>query len=279
MGAAGFEPGSAGPWFAREAICSGAVRIEGASALVAGGASGLGAATSRALHGAGASVVICDLNREKGEALAGELGERASFVEANVMEPEPVQAAVDAAAQAEGGLRISVCCAGIGWAQRTAGKQGPHDLEIFHNVIKVNLIGTFNVLRLAAAAMVVNEPDEGGERGVCVNTASIAAFDGQIGQVAYSASKAGIVGLTLPAARDLAGRGVRVVTIAPGTFDTPLLAALPEEARTQLGAQIPFPSRLGLPEEFAALACHVIENPMLNGETIRLDGALRMPPR
>jgi len=255
------------------------VRIEGASALVAGGASGLGASTARALHAGGASVVICDLNPEKGEALAGELGDRASFVEANVMEPEQIQAAVEAAAGPDGGLRISVCCAGIGWAQRTAGKQGPHDLEIFHNVIKVNLIGTFNVLRLAAAAMVDNEPDDGGERGVCMNTASIAAFDGQIGQVAYSASKGGIVGLTLPAARDLASRGVRVVTIAPGTFDTPLLAALPEDARTELGAQIPFPNRLGLPEEFAALACHVVENPMLNGETIRLDGALRMPPR
>jgi 3-hydroxyacyl-CoA dehydrogenase/3-hydroxy-2-methylbutyryl-CoA dehydrogenase len=255
------------------------VKIEGASGLVAGGASGLGAATARALHERGASVVIADLNAEKGEALASELGDRASFMEANVMEPEPVQAAVEAAAQAEGGLRISVCCAGIGWAQRTSSKQGPHDLEIFHNVIKVNLIGTFNVLRLAAAAMVDNEPDGGGERGVCVNTASIAAFDGQIGQVAYSASKGGIVGLTLPAARDLAGRGVRVVTIAPGTFDTPLLAALPEDAREELGKAIPFPSRLGQPDEFAALAAQIVENPMLNGETIRLDGALRMPPR
>jgi 3-hydroxyacyl-CoA dehydrogenase/3-hydroxy-2-methylbutyryl-CoA dehydrogenase len=255
------------------------MRIEDASALVAGGASGLGAATVRALHEAGANLVIADFNADKGEALAAELGERASFVEANVMEPEPVQAAVEAAAKAKGGLRISICCAGIGWAQRTAGKQGPHDLEIFHNVVKVNLIGTFNVLRLAAAAMVDNDPDQGGERGVCVNTASIAAFDGQIGQVAYSASKGGIVGLTLPAARDLASRGVRVVTIAPGTFDTPLLAALPEEAREQLGAQIPFPNRLGQPEEFASLARHIVENPMLNGETIRLDGALRMPPR
>jgi 3-hydroxyacyl-CoA dehydrogenase/3-hydroxy-2-methylbutyryl-CoA dehydrogenase len=247
------------------------MRIEGASAVVAGGASGLGAATASALHRAGASVVIADLNAERGNALAAELGDRARFVEANVTEPEPVQAAIEAAAGAEGGLRISVCCAGIGWAQRTAGKQGPHDLEIFHNVVTVNLVGTFNVLRLAAAAMIENEPDEGGERGVCVNTASIAAFDGQIGQVAYSASKGGIVGLTLPAARDLASRGVRVVTIAPGTFDTPLLAAL--------GAQIPFPNRLGDPDEFAALACHIVENPMLNGETIRLDGALRMPPR
>ena len=233
----------------------------------------------RALHDAGASVVICDLNAEKGEALAGELGERASFVEANVMEPDGVQAAVDAAAGAEGGLRISVCCAGIGWAQRTAGKQGPHDLEIFHNVIKVNLIGTFNVLRLAAAAMLDNEPDSGSERGVCVNTASIAAFDGQIGQVAYAASKGGIVGLTLPAARDLAGRGVRVVTIAPGLFDTPLLAALPAEQREALGAGIPFPSRLGLPDEYADLVGAIVANPMLNGETIRLDGALRMPPK
>jgi 3-hydroxyacyl-CoA dehydrogenase / 3-hydroxy-2-methylbutyryl-CoA dehydrogenase len=255
------------------------MKVEGASALVAGGASGLGAATSRALHGAGASVLIADLNAEKGEALASELGDRARFLEVNVMEPEPVQASVDAAADADGGLRISVCCAGIGWAQRTAGKQGPHDLEIFHNVIKVNLIGTFNVLRLAATAMNENEADEGGERGVCINTASIAAWDGQIGQVAYSASKSGIVGLTLPAARDLASRGIRVNTIAPGLFDTPLLAALPEEQREALGAGIPFPSRLGLPEEYAQLALHIVENEMLNGESIRLDGALRMPPK
>ncbi len=244
-----------------------------------GGASGLGAATARALHAQGASVVIADLNAEKGEALAAELGEDARFVEANVMEAEPVQAAVDAAAEAEGGLRISVCCAGIGWAQRTTGKQGAHDLEIFHNVIKVNLIGTFNVLRLACTAMNENEADEGGERGVCVNTSSIAAFDGQIGQVAYSASKGGVVGLTLPAARDMASRGVRVMTIAPGLFDTPLLAALPEDQRQALGAGIPFPSRLGAPEEYAQLAVAIVENPMLNGETVRLDGALRMPPR
>ena len=187
--------------------------------------------------------------------------------------------AVVEAATADGGLRISVCCAGIGWAQRVSGKQGPHDLEIFSNVIKVNLIGTFNVLRLASTAMNDNEPDDGGERGVCVNTASIAAFDGQIGQVAYAASKGGIVGLTLPAARDLASRGIRVVTIAPGLFDTPLLAALPQEARDALGATMPFPSRLGLPEEYAQLALQIVENPMLNGETIRLDGALRMAPK
>ncbi|HYH61791.1 MAG TPA: 3-hydroxyacyl-CoA dehydrogenase [Solirubrobacterales bacterium] len=253
--------------------------VNGKSALISGGASGLGEATTRRLHDAGASVVISDLNAEKGETLASELGDRAHFVEANVMEEDQVQSAVDAAAGADGGLRISVCCAGIGWAQRTTSKQGPHSLEYFSNVVKVNLIGTFNVLRLAATAMSANEPDAQGERGVCVNTASIAAFDGQIGQTAYAASKAGIVGLTLPAARDLAGRGIRVNTIAPGLFDTPLLAALPEENRQALGAGIPFPSRLGDPAEFAQLAHAIVENQMLNGETIRLDGAIRMPPK
>jgi NAD(P)-dependent dehydrogenase (short-subunit alcohol dehydrogenase family) len=253
------------------------MKVEGAGALVAGGASGLGEATARRLAEAGAAVVIADLNQEKGEALAGEIG--AKFVTADVTDEDAVGGAVEQAAGAGGGLRISVCCAGIGWAQRVAGKQGPHDLEIFSNVIKVNLIGTFNVLRLAATAMNENEPDEGGERGVCVNTASIAAFDGQIGQIAYAASKGGIVGLTLPAARDLSSRGIRVVTIAPGLFDTPLLAALPQEARDALGATIPFPRRLGLPEEYARLALQVAENPMLNGETIRLDGALRMAPK
>ncbi len=255
------------------------MKIEGAGALVSGGASGLGEATVRRLHAAGANVVISDLNADRGTALASELGERAHFIDANVMEPEAVQAAVDTAADAEGGLRISVCCAGIGWAQRTTSKHGPHDLEIFHNVIKVNLIGTFNVLRLAATAMSENAEDDEGERGVCVNTASIAAFDGQIGQVAYAASKGGIVGLTLPAARDLAERGIRVVTIAPGLFDTPLLAALPEDQRQALGAGIPFPSRLGQPAEYAQLVEAIVRNPMLNGETIRLDGALRMPPK
>jgi len=223
-------------------------------------------------------VVIADLNSQRGEELAAELGDGATFVETNVTEPEEVEAAV-AEATTGGGLGISVTCAGIGWAQRTVSRQGPHDLEIFSNVVKVNLIGTFNVLRLAAARMVENDPDEEGERGVCVNTASIAAWEGQIGQVAYSASKAGIVGLTLPAARDLAGRGVRVMTIAPGLFDTPLLAALPEDQREALGAGIPFPSRLGRPEEYADLVLQIVSNPMLNGEAIRLDGALRMPPR
>jgi len=254
------------------------MELAGQGALVLGGASGLGAATARRLHGAGARVVIADLNAEKGGTLAAELGERSSFVEANVLDADQVQAAVDAAT-AESALRVSVCCAGIGWAQRTVSKQGPHDLEIFSNVIKVNLIGTFNVLRLAAAAMNENEPDAGGERGLCVNTASIAAYDGQIGQVAYAASKGGIVGLTLPAARDLASRGIRVVTVAPGLFDTPLLAALPEDQREALGAGIPFPSRLGRPEEYAQMVAAIVANPMLNGETIRLDGALRMPPK
>ena len=255
------------------------MRIEGSSALVAGGASGLGEATVRRLHADGAHVTIADLNEEKGAALAAELGERARFVVANVTEPDTVEAAVAAAAADPGGLRISICCAGIGWAEKTAGKRGAHTLQPFETVIAVNLIGTFNVLRLAAAAMLANEPGESGEKGVHVSTASIAAYDGQIGQVAYSASKGGIVGMTLPAARDLASAGVRVCTIAPGTFDTPLLAALPEESRAALGAAVPFPSRLGHPEEFAALAAHIVTNQMLNGEVIRLDGALRMPPR
>jgi len=251
------------------------MQIDGSGALVAGGASGLGEATSRALHAAGARVVIADLNEDKGHALADELGEGAAFARADVTEPDTVQAAVDAV----DGLRISVCCAGIGWAERTAHKRGPHQLQPFETVIRVNLIGTFNVLRLSAAAMSASEPVASGERGVCINTASIAAFDGQIGQISYSASKGGIVGMTLPAARDLASQGIRVCTIAPGTFDTPLLGNLPDPVRDALGAAIPFPSRLGRPEEYAALALHIVENEMLNGEVIRLDGALRMPPK
>ena len=253
------------------------MHIEGAGALVVGGASGLGEATARALHGRGAEVVVADVNEEKGAALADELGLR--FVRADVTVEAEVEAAVAAAAEAAGGLRISMHCAGIGWAERVAHKRGPHGLQPFETVIRVNLIGTFNALRFAAAAMAQNEPLGEGERGVCVNTASIAAYDGQIGQIAYSASKGGVVGMTLPAARDLSGVGVRVNTIAPGLFDTPLLAALPEEARTALGETIPFPKRLGRPEEYAQLACHIAENTMLNGETIRLDGALRMAPR
>jgi NAD(P)-dependent dehydrogenase (short-subunit alcohol dehydrogenase family) len=255
------------------------MRIEGTSALVAGGASGLGEATARMLVEAGSTVTIADLNAERGEELASELGSAATFIEADVTDAEAVSAAVEHAAAAGGGLRVSVCCAGVGWAERVAHKGGPHNLDLFTRVIEVNLIGTFNVMRLAAASMSENEPAEEGERGVCVNTASIAAYDGQIGQVAYSASKGGIVGMTLPAARDLASRGIRVVTVAPGLFDTPLLAALPDEAREALGAGIPYPSRRGRPEEYARLVGEVVANPMLNGETIRLDGALRMPPR
>jgi 3-hydroxyacyl-CoA dehydrogenase/3-hydroxy-2-methylbutyryl-CoA dehydrogenase len=253
--------------------------IAGSGALVVGGASGLGEATVRRLHQEGAAVVIADLNADRGDALAAELGERASFLRTDVTDPATVEAAVAAAAQADGGLKISICCAGIGYGERVAGRRGAHQLPPFENVIAVNLVGTFNVLRLAAAAMLANEPGDSGERGVCVNTASIAAFDGQIGQIAYSASKGGIVGMTLPAARDLAVAGVRVCTIAPGTFETPLLGELSEATRTALGDAVPFPSRLGQPSEYAALAAHIVENQMLNGEVIRLDGALRMPPR
>jgi NAD(P)-dependent dehydrogenase (short-subunit alcohol dehydrogenase family) len=253
------------------------MQIDGSSAIVVGGASGLGEATVRALHASGAEVTVADVNAEKGAALSGELD--LDFVSCDVREEEQVEAAVQKAAQRDGGLRISVCCAGTGWAQKIAGSKGPHPLLPFETIIQINLIGTFNALRFAAAAMVGNEPLEDGERGVCVNTASIAAYDGQVGQVAYSASKGGVVAMTLPTARDLAQYGIRVNTIAPGLFDTPLLAALPEEARQKLGAGIPFPQRLGMPAEYAQLACQVVENRMLNGETIRLDGALRMPPR
>lgn len=249
--------------------------LDGATALVGGGASGLGAATARELVGRGARVVLADVAREAGEALVAELGERASFVATDVTDEAQVQAAVEAAA----GLRLAVSCAGIGWAERVVSKRGPAQLAPFERVLAVNVVGTYNVLRLAAAAIAANEPDPEGERGAIVLTASIAAFDGQAGQTAYAASKGAIASLALPAARDLAPRGIRVCTIAPGLFDTPLLAALPEEARLQLAEQIPFPSRLGRPSEFARLVCEVAANPMMNGETVRLDGALRMPPR
>ena len=253
------------------------MNIDGSAALVVGGASGLGEATVRALHARGATVTVADVNAEKAAALASELGIQS--VACDVREEEQVQAAVAKAAEAEGGLRVAVCCAGTGWAQKVAGSKGPHPLLPFEAILSINLIGTFNALRFAAAAMIANEPLEDGERGVCVNTASIAAFDGQVGQIAYAASKGGVVGMTLPAARDLSQYGIRVNTIAPGLFDTPLLAALPEEARQKLGAGVPYPQRLGAPSEYAQLACQLIENRMLNGETIRLDGALRMPPR
>jgi 3-hydroxyacyl-CoA dehydrogenase / 3-hydroxy-2-methylbutyryl-CoA dehydrogenase len=255
------------------------MELSGIGALVAGGASGLGAATVRELAGRGARVAVVDLDGDKAQALAGELGEAATAVQADVTEESAVERAVAAAVEAFGGIRLAVSCAGIGWAERTVGREGPAKLQPFETVVRVNLIGTYNVLRLSAAAMAANEPDAEGERGAVVMTASAAAFDGQVGQTAYSASKGGVVSLTLPAARDLSRLGIRVCTIAPGLFDTPLLAALPEEARQKLGEQIPFPPRLGRPEEYAQLACQIAENPMLNGETVRLDGALRMPPK
>ena len=255
------------------------MEIGGSGALVSGGASGLGEATARRLHSGGAHVVIADLNEDRGGALAEELGERASFARTDVTDPDAVQAAISAAAAQPVPLRIAVSCAGIGWAGRVVGKRGAHALEPFETVIRVNLIGTFNVMRLAAAVMVENEPTSAGERGVCVNTASIAAFDGQIGQIAYSASKGAIASMTLPAARDMAPLGVRVCAIAPGVFDTPLLGNLPESSREALLRDALFPARFGRPDEFAALVAHIVENEMLNGEVIRLDGALRMPPR
>lgn len=254
------------------------MRIDGSVAIVTGGASGLGEATVRQWVSKGGRAVIVDLNTERGEKLAAELGETASFVPADVSDAQQVEDAI-ALATSLGSLRAAINCAGIGIGVRTIGKDGtPHDLGAFQKVISVNLIGTFNVLRLAASAMFKNEPEDG-ERGVVVNTASVAAFDGQIGQLAYSASKGGIVGMTLPAARDLSKAGIRVVTIAPGTFDTPLLGTLSDEIRAALAASIPHPSRLGRPDEFGALVCHVVENSYLNGEVIRLDGALRMAPR
>jgi NAD(P)-dependent dehydrogenase (short-subunit alcohol dehydrogenase family) len=255
------------------------MELAGASAVVTGGASGLGEATTRRLVAGGAKVVILDRDQTKGEALAKELGDGAAYTPADVTSADDVAAAI-AHADELAPLRVAVSCAGVGWAGRVVARDGtPHDLDLFHTVLNINLVGTFNVLRLAAAAMARHEPSADGERGVVVNTASIAAFDGQIGQIAYAASKAGVVGLTLPAARDLAAVGVRVVTIAPGTFDTPMLALLPQEQRDLLAKGIPFPRRLGSPDDFAALVAHIVANDYINGETIRLDGALRMPPK
>jgi 3-hydroxyacyl-CoA dehydrogenase/3-hydroxy-2-methylbutyryl-CoA dehydrogenase len=249
------------------------------NAVVTGGASGLGRATAARLVAAGARVALLDRPASAGADVARELGSRAGFVPADVTSADEVTTALDAALARLGSLNVLVNCAGIGTAARTVGRQGPARLEEFTRVIQVNLIGTFNCTRLAAARMAKNEPTAEGERGVIINTASVAAFDGQIGQAAYSASKGGIVGMTLPIARDLADVGIRVMTIAPGIFDTPLLATLPEPARVSLGKQVPFPPRLGRADEFAALATHIIENVMLNGEVIRLDGAIRMAPR
>jgi NAD(P)-dependent dehydrogenase (short-subunit alcohol dehydrogenase family) len=251
--------------------------IEGKSFIVTGGASGLGAATARMLAKNGGHVTIVDLNAELGEALAKEIDGR--FVRGDVSSEADGQKVVETATSAFGDLHGVVNCAGIGPPQRTVGKTGPHDLGTFTKIITVNLIGTFNMIRLGAAAIANGDPDEGGQRGVIVNTASVAAFDGQIGQAAYSASKGGIVGMTLPIARDLSSLGIRVVTIAPGLFKTPLLATLPEEAQASLGKQVPFPPRLGNPPEYAQLVKAIMENDMLNGETIRLDGAIRMAPR
>jgi NAD(P)-dependent dehydrogenase (short-subunit alcohol dehydrogenase family) len=252
------------------------VRIDGKAALVTGGASGLGRATVDALHAAGANVLVMDLPSSRGAAVADELGDRAAFAPADVTSPSDVQAAIDTALERFGGLHVAVNCAGIGWAMRTVGRDGPHDLDIFTKVLQVNVVGTFNVIRLAAARIGTEEPEDG-ERGVIVNTSSIAAFDGQTGQAAYASSKGAIASLTLPVARDLSRSLIRCVTIAPGTFDTPLMAMLPQAAKDQLERDTPHPARLGSPAEYSALVRHVIENPMLNGEVIRLDGALRMP--
>ena len=253
--------------------------LDGIGAFVTGGASGLGEATTRALVERGARVAVADVNDDKADALAGELGDSVLALHCDVTAEDDVKAAVENAVEAFGSIRFAVGCAGVGWPEKIVSKKGPHQLLPFETVVRVNLIGMFNFLRFAGTAMNENEPDSEGERGAAVMTASIAAYDGQIGQVAYSASKGGIASMTLPAARDLASRGVRVCTIAPGLFDTPLLAALPEEQRQALGATIPFPPRLGLPAEYAQLAIQIAENTMLNGETIRLDGALRMAPR
>ena len=259
------------------------MEIQGLGAVVTGGGSGLGEATGRELARRGARVGLLDLGRSKGADVAAELSEGGAevlFVEADVTSEEQVTAALDEAKARFGSLGMLVNCAGIAPAARTIGKGNePFDYGLFKKTVEVNLIGTFNVIRLAAQRMADNEPNEEGERGVIVNTASVAAFEGQIGQCAYSASKGGVVGMTLPIARDLARHGIRVATIAPGLFLTPMLLGLPEEARQSLGASVPFPSRLGKPSEYAALACHIAENPMINGEVIRLDGAIRMAPR
>jgi NAD(P)-dependent dehydrogenase (short-subunit alcohol dehydrogenase family) len=255
------------------------LELKGITALVSGGASGLGAACVRRFHANGSNVVILDRDGERAQALAEELGDNARAAQADVTSEAEVGVAIQLAVDTFGSLQVVINCAGIGMALRTTSKNGPHPLDVFETVIRINLIGTFNVIRQAAVVMAQNEPGASGERGVIVNTASVAAFDGQIGQAAYSASKGGIVGMTLPIARDLARDGIRVVTIAPGIFDTPLMAGLPEAARESLGQQVPFPPRLGKPEEYAQMAQAVVENQMMNGETIRLDGGLRMGPK
>lgn len=255
------------------------MQISTATFLITGGASGMGEACVRRFAGQGAQVVVLDLAEEKGQALAAELGENVAFVKTNVSSETEVQAAVNLTLSRFGRVDVVINCAGIAPPARTLGKDGPHALELFKKVIDINLVGTFNVIRLAAWAMNRNEPNREGERGVIINTASVAAYDGQIGQAAYAASKGGLVSMTLPIARDLARHGIRVMTIAPGLFQTPLFDGLPAEAVASLGQQVPFPPRLGRPDEYAHLAQAILENPMLNGETIRLDGAIRMAPK
>jgi NAD(P)-dependent dehydrogenase (short-subunit alcohol dehydrogenase family) len=254
------------------------VEIKDCVAVVTGGASGLGGATVSMIVGAGGRAVILDRSGSPGADLASSLGERARFVATDVTSEPEVRAAIAGAVEAFGGVHVAVNCAGVGVAAKVVSRRGLFPLDLFTKCVEVNLFGTFNVIRLAAEAMVKNEPNADGERGVIVNTASVAAFDGQIGQAAYSASKGGVVGMTLPIARELAAYGIRVMTIAPGLFNTPMLAMMPEEGRKKLGAQVPFPPRLGEPPEFAALVRAIVENPMLNGTTIRLDGAIRMAP-
>jgi NAD(P)-dependent dehydrogenase (short-subunit alcohol dehydrogenase family) len=255
------------------------MRIEGKTFIITGGASGLGRAAADALVGAGARAVLLDVNADAGAASAAALGSTARFVKGDVASEAEVHAAIQTAVADFGGLHGVVNAAGIAPAAKILGRNGPHPLDVFEKTIRVNLTGTFNVMRLAAAVMATNTPEDTGERGVMVNTASIAAYEGQIGQPAYAASKGGIAALTLPAAREFAALGIRVVAVAPGIFDTALLAGLPEAARVSLGQQVPFPSRLGRPPEYGALVRHIVENEMLNGEVIRLDGALRMAPK
>ena len=255
------------------------MQLKGSTFIVTGGASGLGEATAKMLVEGGANVVIADLQVEKGQALVQSLGKQTRFIKTDITNEEDGKAAVALAGKELGALQGLVNCAGIAVAEKTVGRDGPHVLANFTRCITVNLIGTFNMIRLAASVMVKGQPNAAGERGVIVNTASVAAYDGQIGQAAYSASKGGIVGMTLPIARDLSRDGIRVCTIAPGIFETPMLFGLPKEVQDALGKMVPFPSRLGRPAEYAALARHIIENEMLNGETIRLDGAIRMAPK
>lgn len=255
------------------------MKIEGKTAIITGGASGLGEAVARRLAGLGANAVILDLDEGRGMALVNELGSQAAFIKTDISAPEDVQKSIDFSRDKFGKIDIVVNCAGISSGAKVASKKGPHDLAYFKKVIDINLIGIFDVIRVAAFQMLQNEPNEEGGRGVIINTSSIAAFDGQVGQAAYAASKAALVGLTLPLARDLAGEGVRVLTICPGLFNTPMMAKLPEQVRIDLAKTVPFPSKLGEPDEFAMLVQQIVENPMLNGETIRLDGAIRMSPR